>query len=220
MKSKDYASYSDTKEILITISPAWYASAWAWVVYVLLTAAIIYAIIMQTRHRIRVKHEIMEHIHTEQINEAKLQFFINISHEIRTPMSLIISPLQKLIATDKDNERQKNYYTIYRNAERILRLVNQLMDIRKIDKKQMLLKFQETDIVFLVRDLYNTFEPQAKSRNIAFNFRPEMQEQKLWIDPKHFDKVIMNILSNAFKFTPDNGEINILLHTGEDPAAA
>lgn len=219
VKSKDYASYSDTKEILITISPAWYASAWAWVVYVLLTAAIIYAIIMQTRHRIRVKHEIMEHIHTEQINEAKLQFFINISHEIRTPMSLIISPLQKLIATDKDNERQKNYYTIYRNAERILRLVNQLMDIRKIDKKQMLLKFQETDIVFLVRDLYNTFEPQAKSRNIAFSFRPEMQEQKLWIDPKHFDKVIMNILSNAFKFTPDNGEINIFLHTGEDPAA-
>ena len=88
----------------------------------------------QVRHLYRARQEILEHIHAEQINEAKLQFFINISHEIRTPMSLIISPLQKLISTDKDGERQKNYHTIYRNAERILRLVNQLMDIRKIDK--------------------------------------------------------------------------------------
>lgn len=219
VKAKDYASYSNTKEIIITISPAWYASTWAWVVYALLATAVVYVVIMQIRHRIRAKREIMEHIHTEQINEAKLQFFINISHEIRTPMSLIISPLQKLIATDKDNERQKTYYTIYRNAERILRLVNQLMDIRKIDKGQMQLKFQETDIVSLIHDLYSTFEQQAKSKHIAFSFQPEVQEQKLWIDPKHFDKVIMNILSNAFKFTPENGEINIFLHTGENPGA-
>lgn len=73
---------------------------------------IIYGIVIQIRHRYRARQEILEHIHAEQINEAKLQFFINISHEIRTPMSLIISPLQKLIATDKDNERQKNYHTI------------------------------------------------------------------------------------------------------------
>lgn len=73
----------------------------------------------------------LEHIHAEQLNEAKLQFFINISHEIRTPMSLIISPLQKLMATDSDTERQQSYNIIYRNAERLLRLVNQLMDIRK-----------------------------------------------------------------------------------------
>ena len=85
--------------------------------------------------------EMLQHIHAEQINEAKLQFFINISHEIRTPMSLIISPLQKLIKNEENNERLKIYHIIYRNAERILNLVNQLMDIRKIDKGQMFLMF-------------------------------------------------------------------------------
>lgn len=90
-----------------------------------------YFIIVQIRQRYRARQEMLEHIHAEQLNEAKLQFFINISHEIRTPMSLIISPLQKLMATDYDTERQQSYNIIYRNAERLLRLVNQLMDIRK-----------------------------------------------------------------------------------------
>lgn len=217
IKAKDYNYYSDTKEITITIFPAWYASGWAKLIYIILALGIIYIIIIQVRHRYRARQEIMEHIHAEQINEAKLQFFINISHEIRTPMSLIISPLQKLIAIDKDGERQKNYYTIYRNAERILRLVNQLMDIHKIDKGQMALKFQEMDIVGFMHDLYNTFEYQAKTKHITLNFHPEVERLQVWIDPKNFDKVILNILSNAFKFTPENGEINIYLRIGENP---
>lgn len=216
IKAKDNDSYSDIKEIRITIDPAWYASGWAKLMYGILLIAIIYIIVIQVRHRYRARQEILEHIHAEQINEAKLQFFINISHEIRTPMSLIISPLQKLISTDKDGERQKNYHTIYRNAERILRLVNQLMDIRKIDKGQMSLKFQEMDIVGFIRDLYYTFEYQANARHITLSFQTEMESLQAWIDPKNFDKVILNIISNAFKFTPENGEINIYLRTGKD----
>lgn len=216
VKAKDNDSYSDIKEFSITIHPAWYASGWAKFIYGVLLIVIIYGIVIQIRHRYRARQEILEHIHAEQINEAKLQFFINISHEIRTPMSLIISPLQKLIATDKDNERQKNYHTIYRNAERILRLVNQLMDIRKIDKGQMSLKFQEVDIVGFIRDLYYTFEYQANARHITLSFQPETEKLKAWIDPKNFDKIILNIISNAFKFTPENGEINIYLRIGED----
>lgn len=216
VKAKDKDSYSDIKEILITIYPPWYASGWAKLMYGILLIVIIYVIIMQMRNHYRSRHEILEHIHAEEIKEAKLQFFINISHEIRTPMSLIISPLQKLIATDKDGERQKNYHTIYRNAERILRLVNQLMDIRKIDKGQMSLKFQEVDIVSFVRDLCYTFEYQAKTKHITLSFQTQMQSLQAWIDPKNFDKVILNIISNAFKFTPGNGKINIYLRTGND----
>ena len=216
IKAKDNDSYSDIKEIRITIDPAWYASGWAKLMYGILLIAIIYIIVIQVRHRYRARQEILEHIHAEQINEAKLQFFINISHEIRTPMSLIISPLQKLISTDKDGERQKNYHTIYRNAERILRLVNQLMDIRKIDKGQMSLKFQEIDIVGFIRDLYYTFEYQANAKHITLCFQTEMENLQAWIDPKNFDKVILNIISNAFKFTPENGKINIYLRTGKD----
>ena len=162
----------------------------------------------------------LEHIHAEQLNEAKLQFFINISHEIRTPMSLIISPLQKLMATDYDTERQQSYNIIYRNAERLLRLVNQLMDIRKIDKGQMQLKFQETDIVSFIQDLHYTFAYKANTKHIKLDFHSEVKELKAWIDPKNFDKVILNILSNAFKFTPENGNIQIRLRTGNYPDAA
>lgn len=100
--------------------------------------------------------------HQEQINEAKLQFFINISHEIRTPMTLIISPLEKLLA--EHSEKQPVYLMIYRNAQRILRLINQLMDIRKLDKGQMHLKFRETDIVGFINDLMQTFNYQAQKR--------------------------------------------------------
>lgn len=219
VKAKDYMTFSDIKKITIIISPAWYASTWAKCIYALIILAIIYFIVMQIRHRYRIRQEILEHVHAEQINEAKLQFFINISHEIRTPMTLIISPLQKLMAADKDSERQRTYHAIYRNAERLLRLVNQLMDIRKIDKGQMVLKFQETEVVGFIRDLYSNFEYQANAKKITLNYKPEVEELNAWIDPKNFDKAILNVLTNALKFTQENGEINIYLRICENKEA-
>lgn len=220
VKAKDYMTFSDTKEITIIISPAWYASTWAECFYALTCLAIIYFIIMQIRHRYRIRQEILEHVHAEQINEAKLQFFINISHEIRTPMTLIISPLQKLMAADKDSERQRTYHAIYRNAERLLLLVNQLMDIRKIDKGQMNLKFQETEIVSFIHELYSNFEYQANAKKITLNFLPETDELFAYVDPKYFDKAILNVISNALKFTLENGEINIYLRTCHNSSAS
>lgn len=218
VKAIDYMTESDVKTITIYISPAWWATGWAWLLYLLTAMGCIYYIILQIYHRYRTRQEIMKHVHAEQINEAKLQFFINISHEIRTPMSLIISPLQKLINSDTDHERQERYRTIYRNAERILTLINQLMDIRKIDKGQMSLTFQPTDIVSFVQDLCHTFAQPAEEKHIALHFQhPENDTLTLWIDPAHFDKIVLNLLSNAFKFTPEGGEINIHLHTQEDP---
>lgn len=218
VKAQDYMIDSEIKDITVQISPAWWASGWAKLIYCLLALGIIYFIIMQVRHRYLTKQKMLQHIHAEQINEAKLQFFINISHEIRTPMSLIISPLQKLMTNDTDINRQKIYHTIYRNAERILRLVNQLMDIRKIDKGQMSLIFRETDIILFINDICETFSEQATKNNITLLFHHEgMEELKLWIDPVNFDKIIMNVLSNAFKFTPENGRVDIYLKEGKDP---
>ena len=145
----------------------------------------------------------------EQINESKLQFFMNISHEIRTPMSLIVSPLEKLMDNDPDPERNRSYSIIYRNTQRILRLINQLMDVRKIDKKQMVLRFREMNILDMIGDVYKHFEPIAVSKNILFKINGENPQLKLWVDPLNFDKVIMNLLSNAFKFTPEDGKIVI-----------
>ena len=216
IRAKDNTVYSNIKEITIFISPAWYASWWAKVIYSLLLLTIIFIIILQIRHRYRMHQEMLQHIHAEQINEAKLQFFINISHEIRTPMSLIISPLQKLIKNEENNERLKIYHIIYRNAERILNLVNQLMDIRKIDKGQMFLMFRETNIIPFIEDLCTTFGQQANTKNIRLQLHSTLRELNVWVDTGNFDKIILNILSNAFKFTPEKGNIDITIRTGED----
>jgi signal transduction histidine kinase len=105
---------------------------------------------------------------------------------------------------------------IYRNAQRILRLINQLMDIRKLDKGQMHLKYRETDIVGFINDVMQTFEYQARIKNLNFTFDHEDTELKVWIDMNNFDKVLLNVLSNAFKYTPDGGEINVKLTTGHN----
>lgn len=218
LKAKDGIIESDVKEITIFIAQPWWNSGWAWLLYILATAGISFFIAQQIRHRYLAKQEMARHIRAEQLNEAKLQFFINISHEIRTPMSLIISPLQQLMSGDTDSKRQKIYRTIHRNAERILRLVNQLMDIRKIDKGQMQLTFRETNAVEFIEELHTTFVSLAESKNITFTFHHDGLDQlPLWVDTANFDKIILNILSNAFKFTPNGGIIDITLQAKEYP---
>lgn len=220
LKAKDGIIESDVKEITIYIAQPWWNSAWAWTFYVLATLGIAFFIALQIRHRYLAKQEMARHVRAEQLNEAKLQFFINISHEIRTPMSLIISPLQQLMSSDSDSKRQKTYRTIKRNAERILRLVNQLMDIRKIDKGQMQLNFCEINAVEFIEELHNTFSSLAENKHITFTFRHEgLDSLPLWADIDNFDKIILNILSNAFKFTPKGGTIDITLRTSEYPEA-
>lgn len=218
VRAKANESVSDIRKVLIIITPPWYQMGWATLIWLLLACALLYTLIMYFMSRIRRKQELTERIHQEEINEAKLQFFTNISHEIRTPMTLIISPLEKLIAKG-DREMQSTYLMIYRNAQRILRLINQLMDIRKLDKGQMHLKFRETDMVGFINNLMQTFEYQSKQKNITFSFEHKMQELKVWIDLNNFDKIVLNVLSNAFKYTPEYGEINIRLTTGEDEEA-
>jgi signal transduction histidine kinase/ligand-binding sensor domain-containing protein/DNA-binding response OmpR family regulator len=212
IKANDCMVESEAVTITVHIMPAWWNTWWAIILYVLIFLAIAGWIVMQLVHRYRTRQEMLQHIHAEQINEAKLQFFINISHEIRTPMSLIISPLQKLITTDPDAARQKTYRVMYRNSQRILRLINQLMDIRKIDKGQMTLVFRETEIVGFISDLKDTFTSYADRKHINLTFTHEgLERLMLWVDPANFDKIIMNILSNALKFTPTDGSININL---------
>ncbi|MCD7898854.1 MAG: response regulator [Bacteroides sp.] len=215
VRAKDNENFSDIRKVNILITPPWYQTKWATLMWTLLTCLIIYGIVMYLLSRIRHKQELMERIHQEEISEAKLQFFINIFHEIRTPMTLIISPLEKLLA-GADQELRPTYLMIYRNAQRILRLINQLMDIRKLDKGQMHLRFRETDIVGFIEDLMQTFDYQAQHKNISFSFQHSVPELKAWVDLNNFDKVLLNVLSNAFKFTPKGGEIRVELTSGTD----
>lgn len=219
VQARDHNNFSNIRTVTIAITPPWYQTWWAKVIWGCLGALLIYALTMYILSRIRHRQEVMRQKHMEQINEAKLQFFINISHEIRTPMTLIISPLEKLLA--EHSEKQPVYLMIYRNAQRILRLINQLMDIRKLDKEQMHLKFRETDIVGFINDLMQTFNYQAQKKNITFTFEKELEgadSLKVWIDLNNFDKVLMNVLSNAFKYTHEGGNIEVSLKTGHNDA--
>ena len=209
-------SESDEKVLNIIIYPPWYLSWFAKLIYFLLFVALVWGVYRFITERLQHKQEMLRREHIEQVNEGKLQFFINISHEIRTPMTLIISPLEKLLTEHPDPAKLQVYQLMYRNAQRILRLINQMLDIRKIDKGLMFVKMRETDMVGFIDDLMTTFDYQAKKRNISFGFLHEMNHLPVWLDLNNFDKVLVNILSNAFKFTPENGGIVIKLTTGAD----
>ena len=193
----------------VVIHAPWYRTPLAYLIYILALAALF----LWYRHQHYLKEQdrlrLQEHIHAEEMADAKLKFFMNISHEVRTPMTLIVAPLLSLIKQDNDPHRRSVYETIRRNAERILGLINQMMDLRKIDKGQMQMHMCETELISFVNDIYTLFAHQAKSKTIHFTYEHDIQELPVWIDRDNFDKVIMNLLSNAFKFTPTGGNIRI-----------
>ncbi len=202
---------SGIKTFQVTIQPAWYASTPAKIFYALCLLVLIFLYIQHHKKKEEDRLLLQKHIHAEEMGEAKLKFFMNISHEIRTPLTLIITPLLSLIKEDKDPHRQSSYDIIRKNSERILHLINQMMDLRKIDKGQMVMHMSETNMVDFIDDEYKLFEQQAIAKNITFTFHHEDEELPAWIDRNNFDKVLMNVLSNAFKFTPAGGKIDIKL---------
>ena len=144
----------------------------------------------------------------EAATEAKLNFFTNMSHEFRTPLTLILSPLEDLIHNEKIRPvAEKNLNLIHKNVYRLLRLINQLIDYRKIEHDKMLLSVSQNNIVEFLRDILESFQYSAKKKNIDIRLVTDAQEIKVWFDVNMLDKVIFNLLSNALKFTPANGVI-------------
>jgi len=209
VKAQRNGQSTPEKEFTVIVHSPWYRSAWAYFLYLLIIGAFIWQFLVNHRRKEKDRMRIQEHIHAEEMGEAKLRFFMNISHEIRTPMTLIITPLLSLMKQDSDPQRRNVYLTIKRNAERILNLINQMMDLRKIDKGMMQMRMQETNLIAFTEDIHNMFKHQAESKQITLTFEHDTDRLPVWIDRKNFDKVIFNILSNAFKFTPTGGKIDI-----------
>ena len=199
------------RSFTIVVHSPWYRSAWAYFFYAVIIGLFAWQMIAYRRHREQNRLRLQAHIHAEEMGEAKLRFFMNISHEIRTPMTLILTPLLSLIKNEENPDRKSVYETIRRNAERILHLINQMMDLRKIDKGQMQMHMSEQNLVGFINDIYTLFSHQAKSRQINFLFEHDCDSLPVWIDRSNFDKVVVNVLSNAFKYTPAGGEIGIRL---------
>lgn len=216
VRAKDYGEYSNEQELSIIIHPPWYFSSWAKLGYLLLLIVISYVIVQEILQRRKTKNELQEHLRAEQINEAKLQFLTNISHDIKTPISLIINPLKKLIKSDTEEDRQKLYKIMERNSERILHLLNQLINARKFDQGKIELKFQKTEIIGFVKSITSLFDDQIESHGVKFEINNPDSEITAYIDPNHFDKIIQNLISNAIKFTPQNGTIEVNIGTNKN----
>ncbi|MDO7887187.1 substrate-binding domain-containing protein [Hymenobacter cheonanensis] len=145
-------------------------------------------------------------------SEAKLRFFTNFSHELRTPLTLILGPVEDLLTSPADDltpPQRHDLSLVRRNTQRLLQLVNQLMDFRKIDVGKMAVRATEGDLVGFVREIMDVFEKTARRRGITFRFVAAESVIFLWFDGEILDKVFFNLLSNAFKYTPDGGQITV-----------
>lgn len=149
----------------------------------------------------------------EEATQAKLGFFTNISHEFRTPLTLIKGPLENMMQSEQfTNEQLNQFKLMHRNTIRLLRLVNQLMDFRKLENKKMELAAAENDLLSFLLETKESFASLASSRHIEFSIVCPEKQMKVWFDRDKMDKVLFNILSNAFKFTSDGGQITILVN--------
>lgn len=188
------------KTITLVVENPWYASTTAYIIYIIMCITILGAAFLAYRRHKR-----------EELEEAKMQFLINATHDIRSPLTLIMEPLARLKTIIGNKEGRDYIDTIGHNAQRLLLLVNQILDERKIDKKQMRLHCSQTEMVTYIKRTVKSFKYRAEKRNIKLTVDARISSLVLWIDRIHFDKVIANLLSNAFKYTPDDGEITIIV---------
>lgn len=198
----------------LTVLPPFWETKFAFVLYGIVILLMLFSYRQYSINRAHMKNEIrikeLEKKQIENVNQMKMQFFTNISHEFRTPLTLILAPLQKLASRDDLDEQVTRLHSImYRNANRLLRLINQLMDLRKIEKGSMDLRVSENDIVSYVKDIMMAFNNQASDKTILYSFESDLSYLKIWFDADKLDKIIYNLLSNAFKFTPEGGKITL-----------
>lgn len=185
----------------------WYATWWAYLIYAGLLWYIGYIIYQNILERRRSRKKLQEAEAKERVKEDKLRLFTSIAHELRSPLTMIISPLRQLANSDRDLERQGNYSIMQRNCNRLLRIVNQMLDVRKIENGQFHLHFSETDLNTYTREVMESFKGVAAAKALTFTHESNKESIAVWIDTVHFEKVLFNLLSNAFKFTPSNGRV-------------
>ena len=152
----------------------------------------------------------------KEVTAQKLQFFTNVSHEVRTPLTLILAPLDRLIVSLRESPYASDLGLIQKNATRLLRVINQILDFRKVEGKQEKLAVREIDLVPFVGEIKSNFDSMGSVRAISYTFTTSMKHCTLWIDPDLLEKVLVNLLSNAFKFTPEGGSVRIELTEEED----
>jgi ligand-binding sensor domain-containing protein/signal transduction histidine kinase/DNA-binding response OmpR family regulator len=224
--------WNDTpKSLMIHILPPPWKTWWAYTGYMLIFLSLLYVWARLNKKQIKLKHDLqleqMEKIKQEEFHQAKLNFFINVAHEIRTPVTLMTAPIEHLLDNHSHHPKVKKELTLVKNnTDRLMRLINQLLDFQKQETGNVIIKVSRCNIVGFVREIVDSFQEYADSRKVSLNFTASANNIPLWFDREELSKVFFNILVNAMKFTPGGGEVNIsicgnsLSEAAEDNALA
>ena len=197
----------------IIVLPPWNKSWWAFWIYGALFLGSIYAFrkVVQVRERFRldIKIQETENAQIHELDRLKTNFFTNISHEFRTPLTLIISPLEKYLSENSDllNPQRKRAESIYRNAKQLQKLINQLLDLSKLEAGRLFPEITQSDIVELAKNLTNSFQDLAEQKNVSLQFASDQEPIMAYFDSDIVEKILTNLLSNAFKFSKNGGKI-------------
>lgn len=211
--------WSEEKALGINIEPPFWRTTVAYIIYALILAGLFLLARRITLERIHMRYEVknqrQEAERAHSLEQLKTKFFTNVSHEFRTPLTLIISPLDKIINQTPDEENRKQLNLVQRNARRLLSLVNQLLDFRKMEVQEINLHPAIGDIIGFSKEISHSFVDIAEKKNIGFSFSSTIESLEIYFDRDKFEKILFNLLSNAFKYTPDNGTVSI--HLGYEP---
>ena len=200
----------NVRKLKISVLPPFYLTWWAYLFYACLIAGIIILAVRYLLIRAVLKNE-------KENNAHKLEFFTNISHEIRTPLTLIIGPLEKIIEETREQPNlNKELFLIKNNADRLMRLTTELLDFRKAESGKMVLQASPGNVVKFCREIFLVFQHMAVAEQISYGFHTTQEDIQLYFDKVQLEKVLFNLLSNAFKFTPENGQISLKLKAGQE----
>ncbi|MDR7208702.1 two-component regulator propeller domain-containing protein [Flavobacterium piscis] len=214
-------SWSDTiLELKLKILPPWWKTFWAYLIY---TSVLVFLILYFNKlyqNRFKARQAIIlekeKTIQLEKLNNKKLQFFTNISHEFRTPLTLIINPLEDILRSKNvSREIHNKLKIVHKSSDRLSRLINELMDFNKLEFNKIFLQASKIEVVAFTQGIISYFDEEAAARNITINFESSLEELEDWLDPKMLEKILFNIISNAFKFTPDDGFITISIDNSD-----
>lgn len=205
--SNDYA------ELQIVVEPPIWRSTWAYLCYCIIILMIVYfsrkLLLHNEREKFRLEQVKKEAQHKHEIDDMKLRFFTNISHEFRTPLTLIITPLERIIENETCIEQKKKLMMVKRNATRLLILVNQLLDFRKDDVSQHQLKSSVQDLIPFFDSICQSFMELTDKKNLHLSFTSAEKSLVMGFDEDKMEKILMNLLSNAFKFTEKDGKVTV-----------
>jgi signal transduction histidine kinase/ligand-binding sensor domain-containing protein/DNA-binding response OmpR family regulator len=195
----------------IKVLPPWYRTWWAYLLYLSLGLGAIYLYLLYKNRQSKLKYQVkvaqIEAEKDKELNEKKLLFFTNISHEFRTPLSLIINPIKDILDKKEDTGDNEELSTVYRNARRLLRLVDQLLLFKKADSEMGKLNIVNLNLYGLCKEVYSCFLQQARAKKITYTFEFANKALNIYADREKLEIALFNLLSNAFKYTPENGNV-------------